>query len=41
MIGGTETRIRIPVEEIIAGRQPNFLLEPGDTIVVPRYVIIP
>jgi polysaccharide export outer membrane protein len=41
MIDGQETRIRVPVEEIIAGRQPNFLLEPGDTIVVPRYSLIP
>ncbi|MCA9563224.1 MAG: polysaccharide export protein [Myxococcales bacterium] len=38
---GSEQRINIPLEDIIAGSEPNFPLVPGDTVVVPRYVFIP
>ena len=41
VIDGQETRIRIPVEDIIAGDEVNFPLLPGDTVVVPRFVLIP
>jgi len=41
IIEGQETRVRIPVDDIIAGQEPNFSLQPGDTVVVPRFVFIP
>ena len=41
IIDSTETRIRVPIDEIIAGLQPNFILLPGDTVVVPRFVLVP
>jgi protein involved in polysaccharide export with SLBB domain len=41
IIDETETRIRIPVDDILAGDEPNFLLHPGDTVFVPRYMLIP
>lgn len=41
IIEGRETRIRIPVDDIMAGLTPNFPLQPGDTVVVPRFVLLP
>jgi protein involved in polysaccharide export with SLBB domain len=41
VVDGQELRVRIPVEDIIAGVEPNFPLHPGDTVVVPRFVFIP
>ena len=40
-VSGDETRVRIPIDDIIAGLEPNFSLLPGDTVVVPRFVFIP
>ena len=36
VIGGVEKRIKVPVEDIGAGRVPNFLLQPGDILFVPE-----
>jgi polysaccharide export outer membrane protein len=41
VIDGTESRIEVPMDDILEGRLPNFPLVPGDTIIVPRYVLIP
>jgi protein involved in polysaccharide export with SLBB domain len=41
VVDGVETRIRVPVEDIIDGDELNFPLAPGDTIVVPRYRLLP
>ena len=41
VVDGEEMRIRVPIEDIIAGNELNFPLAPGDTVVVPRYQLIP
>ncbi|MBN1946299.1 MAG: polysaccharide export protein [Bradymonadales bacterium] len=41
LIDGVETRISIPVDDILSGNAPNFVLQPGDTVFVPRYTLIP
>ena len=41
LVDGRETRIRIPMDDIIDGQEPNFPLLPGDTVVVPEYALIP
>ncbi len=41
IVDGHETRIRIPMDDIIDGQEPNFPLLPGDTVVVPEYALIP
>jgi polysaccharide export outer membrane protein len=38
LIEGSEKRIKVPVEDIGAGRAPNFLLQPGDILFVPESV---
>ena len=35
-IAGAETRIRVPVDDIVAGRAPGFTLLPGDILYVPE-----
>lgn len=41
VLEGVETRIGVPVDDIIAGEAPNFPLRPGDIVVVPRYQLLP
>ena len=36
VVNGHETRIRVPVEDIVEGHQPNFLLQPNDIVTVPE-----
>jgi polysaccharide export outer membrane protein len=36
VIDGQEKRIKVPVEDVGAGRAPNFLLQPGDILFVPE-----
>ena len=38
LIDGAEKRIKVPVEDVGAGRAPNFLLLPGDVVYVPESV---
>ena len=38
LIEGSEKRIKVPVEDIGAGRAPNFVLQPGDILFVPESV---
>ena len=38
VIEGAEKRIRVPVEDIGAGRAPNFMLLPGDIVFVPESI---
>jgi len=35
-VGGTETKIKVSVQDIALGRAPNFTLEPGDIVYVPE-----
>jgi polysaccharide export outer membrane protein len=35
-VGGKEQKIRVPVEDIGVGREPNFYLQPGDIVFVPE-----
>ena len=35
-LGGVETRIRVPVDDIGVGREKNFQLRPGDIVFVPE-----
>lgn len=35
---GTEKRIKVPVEDVGAGRAPNFTLLPGDILFVPESI---
>ncbi|MBX7113685.1 MAG: polysaccharide export protein [Myxococcaceae bacterium] len=37
-LGGTEKKIRVPVEDIGIGREKNFLLQPGDIVFVPESI---
>jgi polysaccharide export outer membrane protein len=39
VVGGTEKRIPVPVENIITDKSPNFLLQPGDIVFVPEAVL--
>ncbi len=36
LVAGQEKKIRVAVEDIGVGREPNFLLKPGDIIFVPE-----
>lgn len=36
LVGGSEKKIRVPVEDIGVGKEKNFLLEPGDIVFVPE-----
>lgn len=36
LVGGAETRIKVPVEDIVAGKAPGFVLLPGDILFVPE-----
>lgn len=36
VIDGAEKRIKVPVEDVGAGRAPNFALQPGDILFVPE-----
>ena len=36
VIDGQEKRIKVPVEDVGAGRAPNFALQPGDILFVPE-----
>ena len=36
VVAGAETRIKVPVEDIVAGRVPGFTLLPGDILFVPE-----
>ncbi len=38
VIDGAEKRIKVPVEDVGAGRAPNFVLQPGDILFVPESV---
>jgi polysaccharide export outer membrane protein len=35
-VGGTETKIKVNVQDIALGKAPNFTLEPGDIVYVPE-----
>jgi polysaccharide export outer membrane protein len=35
-VGGTETKIRVSVQDIALGKASNFTLEPGDIVYVPE-----
>jgi protein involved in polysaccharide export with SLBB domain len=35
-VGGTETKIKVSVQDIALGKAPNFTLEPGDIVYVPE-----
>jgi protein involved in polysaccharide export with SLBB domain len=35
-VGGTETKIKVTVQDIALGKAPNFTLEPGDIVYVPE-----
>jgi polysaccharide export outer membrane protein len=36
LVAGQEKKIRVAVEDIGVGREPNFLLKPGDIVFVPE-----
>jgi protein involved in polysaccharide export with SLBB domain len=36
LVNGTETKMKVPVEEIGIGREKNFVMQPGDIIFVPE-----
>ena len=36
LVAGQERKIRVAVEDIGVGREPNFLLKPGDIVFVPE-----
>ena len=36
LVAGTETRIKVPVDDIVSGRAPGFTLLPGDILYVPE-----
>ena len=36
LVAGAETRIKVPVDDIVAGRAPGFTLLPGDILYVPE-----
>lgn len=38
VIAGAEKRIKVPVEDVGAGRAPNFPLQPGDILFVPESI---
>lgn len=38
VLDGREQRIKVPVEDVVAGRAPNFALLPGDILYVPESV---
>ena len=35
-IGGKEKKVKVPLEEIVKGRAPNYPLKPADIIYVPQ-----
>jgi polysaccharide export outer membrane protein len=35
-VGGTETKVKVSVQDIALGKAPNFTLEPGDIVYVPE-----
>lgn len=39
VLSGAEQRIRVPVDDISAGRSANFTLAPGDIVFVPESVL--
>ena len=36
IVDGQEQKIRVPVEDIGVGKEPNFQLQPGDIVFVPE-----
>ena len=36
VIAGAEKRIKVPIDDVGAGRAPNFALQPGDIVFVPE-----